>query len=249
MVASSVTYPVAIPLRDQQPSLSSDTLEAAGPDTLAWRAYLETAPRIAVGRILYAAIVKRAIDVLVASLVLVLLSPMLLLMALLIRLDSPGPAIFRQQRAGRGGVPFTIYKFRTMRFEPAAEPRRFVSANGTVCHKVRHDPRVTRVGWVLRKTSLDELPQLLNVLRGDMSLIGPRPELVQIVDGYQPWQHARHLVRPGITGWWQVSGRSDKPMHEHTELDLYYVEHISAGLDLRILLRTVRVVLCGKGAF
>jgi exopolysaccharide biosynthesis polyprenyl glycosylphosphotransferase len=192
---------------------------------------------------------KRALDILIAGVALVFLCPVLMLAALMIRLDSPGPVIFRQQRVGRGGSPFRIYKFRTMRVDPVAEVRQFVTAEGTLRHKVRQDPRVTRVGRMLRKTSLDELPQLLNVLRGDMSLIGPRPELVQIVGSYEAWQHGRHLVRPGITGWWQVSGRSDKPMHEHTELDLYYVEHLSPSLDVRILLRTVRVVLCGSGAF
>jgi len=216
---------------------------------LAWHAYLESATNVPISRILYVSIAKRALDILIAGVALVFLCPVLMLAALMIRLDSPGPVIFRQQRVGRGGSPFTIYKFRTMRVDPVTEVRQFVTAEGTVRHKVRQDLRVTRVGRVLRKTSIDELPQLLNVLRGDMSLIGPRPELVQIVGSYQGWQHARHLVRPGITGWWQVSGRSDKPMHEHTELDLYYVEHLSPSLDVRILLRTVQVVLCGSGAF
>jgi lipopolysaccharide/colanic/teichoic acid biosynthesis glycosyltransferase len=116
-------------------------------------------------------------------------------------------------------------------------------------HKSRTDPRVTRLGKLLRSTSIDELPQLVNVLLGDMSLVGPRPELPAIVAGYAPWQHQRHLVRPGITGWWQVRGRSDFPMHEHTELDIYYVAHKSLWFDLRILFETVRTVLVRSGAF
>jgi lipopolysaccharide/colanic/teichoic acid biosynthesis glycosyltransferase len=191
------------------------------------------------------------LDLAVAGLALALLSPLLLVVALAIRLDSRGSAVFRQQRVGLGGRPFIVLKFRTMRVaEPGEEVKFFKAENGGVSHKVRHDPRVTRVGRVLRKTSLDELPQLVNVLKGEMSLIGPRPELVSIVQQqYQPWQHRRHLVRPGITGWWQVCGRSDKPMHENTELDLYYVDHVSLSLDLRVLLRTVGTVVRGAGAF
>jgi lipopolysaccharide/colanic/teichoic acid biosynthesis glycosyltransferase len=127
--------------------------------------------------------------------------------------------------------------------------RMLQAPDGTMRHKLRQDPRITRVGRWLRRTSVDELPQLINILLGHMSLIGPRPELVEIVDRYEPWQHRRHMVRPGLTGWWQVSGRGNRPMHENTELDLYYVDHLSAGLDLRILIRTVVVVVKGLGAF
>ena len=193
--------------------------------------------------------IKRAIDVAVAVVALLLGAPLLLLIAVAIRLDSPGPAVFRQERVGRGGRSFTVLKFRTMRADPSGKLRLFRGADGRLAHKVRHDPRVTRVGRFLRATSLDELPQLVNVLRGEMSLVGPRPELVPIVAGYAPWQHRRHAVRPGLTGWWQVCGRSDRPMHEHTELDLHYVDNVSLGFDLLILVRTVRVVLLGKGAF
>jgi lipopolysaccharide/colanic/teichoic acid biosynthesis glycosyltransferase len=180
---------------------------------------------------------------------LLLVSPVLLIVAIAIRLDSRGPAIYRQTRIGHMGRPFTVLKFRTMHAEPSCEFMLFKDQNGRFHHKIKDDPRVTRAGRFIRKTSLDELPQLLNVIRGDMSLIGPRPELPQIVRHYQPWQHRRHLVRPGMTGWWQVQGRSDLPMHENTELDIHYVEHLSFGLDVRILARTVSVVIRGFGAF
>lgn len=197
---------------------------------------------------LYAAVVKRTIDVVVASLVLLLLSLLLVLVAVAVRLDSPGPALYRQKRVGRDGRIFTIYKFRTMVQDAGPAVRYFVSGDGKLRHKIHNDPRITRVGAVLRRASIDELPQLINILRGDMSLIGPRPELVDIVHTYQPWQHRRHSIRPGLTGWWQVCGRNDRPMEENTELDLYYIDHLSPGLDLKILLRTVKVVLTGRGA-
>ncbi len=200
------------------------------------------------GEVLYGLLFKRWIDIALAAVATILLLPLLLLIALAVRFDSSGPAIFRQTRVGRGGRSFIVFKFRTMRV--ADEGLRFFEGpDGQQRHKIRHDPRVTRIGYVLRRTSLDELPQLINVLRGEMSLIGPRPELPGIVAGYQPWQHQRHLVRPGLTGWWQVSGRSDRPMHEHTELDLHYVNNISLRLDAQIIVRTLRVIVRGSGAF
>lgn len=200
------------------------------------------------GTVLYGLVLKRWFDITFAAVATILLLPLFFLIVLMIRLDSPGPAIFRQTRVGRGGRSFVVFKFRTMRVADA-EIRFFEGPDGQLRHKIRRDPRVTRLGRLLRRTSLDELPQLFNVLRGDMSLIGPRPELPGIVEHYQSWQHRRHLVRPGLTGWWQVQGRSDRPMHEHTELDLYYVENLSPGLDLQIVRRTIRVVLSGFGAF
>lgn len=198
---------------------------------------------------MYLAFLKRTADILIASVALLLIAPLLLMVAIAIRLDSPGPALYRQRRVGRQGRIFTIYKFRTMGYAPQEPLRLLESADGTLTHKVRNDPRITRVGHWLRRTSIDELPQLFNILIGHMSLIGPRPELVDIVVRYEPWQHRRHTVRPGLTGWWQVSGRSDRPMHENTELDLFYVDHISPGLDFRILIRTIGVVTKGLGAF
>jgi len=124
-----------------------------------------------------------------------------------------------------------------------------VDVMGKVIYKKPDDPRVTRVGRFLRRTSLDELPQLVNVLRGEMSLVGPRPELPQLVEQYDLWQRQRFSIPPGMTGWWQVSGRSDRPMHLHTEDDLYYIQNYSILLDLKILFKTVGVVLRGKGAY
>jgi|YNPNPStandDraft_1061719.scaffolds.fasta_scaffold01944_2 exopolysaccharide biosynthesis polyprenyl glycosylphosphotransferase len=196
-------------------------------------------------------LLKRLLDLVLATVGIVLAAPLMLVIALAIRLDSPGPVLFRQQRVGENGRLFTIYKFRTM--TPDAEQRqqevlRHVAAN-QVIHKWPDDPRVTRVGRFLRRSSLDELPQLFNVLKGDMSLVGPRPELPWLVERYEPWQRKRFAVPPGITGWWQINGRSDRPMHLHTDDDLYYIQHYSPLLDLRILWRTIGVVLRGKGAY
>ncbi len=194
---------------------------------------------------------KRAFDLLVTIMLLPFVLPLMALIALLIRLDSPGPVLFRQTRVGENGRLFEMLKFRTM----VADAERLRSrverydAQGNLIHKHPDDPRVTRVGRVLRRLSLDELPQIFNVLRGDMSLVGPRPELPYLVERYQPWQRKRFAVPQGITGWWQVNGRSDKMMHLHTEDDLYYVKNYSLLLDVYILLKTVWTVLSGKGAY
>ncbi|PKN94119.1 MAG: sugar transferase [Chloroflexi bacterium HGW-Chloroflexi-6] len=194
---------------------------------------------------------KRIFDLLISLILLSLSWPLLVVIGLLIRRDSPGPAIFRQVRVGEHGQPFMMYKFRTM-VQEAESLRHLVEhqdENGNMLHKSPTDPRITRIGHFLRRTSLDELPQLINVLIGDMSLVGPRPELPHIVQNYQPWQHARLSVPPGITGWWQVNGRSDKPMHLHTEDDIYYVQNCSIWLDIQILLKTILVVVLRKGAY
>lgn len=192
---------------------------------------------------------KRTFDVLFSLVLISTILPVLLVTAILIRLSSPGPAIFRQVRVGKGGRHFMLYKFRTMRNDSRATIMMFRDDDGHVHHKIRNDARVTSVGRLLRRTSIDELPQLINIIKGDMSLIGPRPELAEIVARYEPWQHDRHVVRPGLTGWWQVSGRGDLPMDENTELDLFYVRHQSFSMDLRIALKTIRVVLRGSGAY
>lgn len=177
--------------------------------------------------------IKRFGDAIFAALLLVLcLAPMALL-ALAVIAESGLPALFRQARAGRGGRPFRIVKFRTLR--PG-----------------RHDPDdpaayVTRVGRFLRRWGLDELPQLWNVLRGEMSLVGPRPELPSVVARYEPWQHGRHVVKPGMTGLWQVSARAATAMHEATAIDLEYIERLSLRTDLSILARTIPALLTQRG--
>lgn len=196
-------------------------------------------------------VVKRLFDIVVSLLLIILLSPLMLLIAILIKLESPGPIIFRQERIGEHGRRFQMLKFRSMYVDADRRWREVAQRDehGRLIHKVKDDPRVTRVGQKLRRTSLDELPQLFNVLRGDMSLVGPRPEMPYIAAEYEPWQWQRFRVPPGMTGWWQVNGRSDKPMHLHTEDDLYYIQNYSFWLDLRILLKTVIVVWQGHGAY
>jgi exopolysaccharide biosynthesis polyprenyl glycosylphosphotransferase len=196
-------------------------------------------------------LVKRVFDLAVGSVVTLLALPLMGLVALAIKLDSRGPVLFRQQRVGENGRMLEMSKFRSMVVgaEKAQEEINGVDGDGNVIHKTQGDPRVTRVGRFLRRFSLDEIPQLINVLKGDMSLVGPRPELPWLVETYEPWQRARLVVPQGITGWWQVNGRSDKPMHLHTEDDLYYIQNYSLLLDLRILWRTAWVVLRGKGAY
>lgn len=196
-------------------------------------------------------IVKRGIDVAVAVTLLVGLSWLLLLIALAVKLESGSPVLFTQARIGRHGKPFGMIKFRTMQRE---RRRRNVgpppgTAERRIRHKSRSDPRVTRTGRILRRSCLDELPQLWNVLKGEMSLVGPRPELPEIVAGYAPWQHARHLVTPGITGWWQVNRDGHRLMHQATEVDLDYIRNQSLWLDFWILLRTIGAVVTGAGAF
>jgi lipopolysaccharide/colanic/teichoic acid biosynthesis glycosyltransferase len=221
----------------------------AWPIDTPWQSFLELSDHLSTARIAYCSAFKRWLDMLLACLILIPASFFLLIAALAIVMDSRGPVFFRQTRIGRGGKPFTVIKLRTMTVQPPDRVQWFEQADGVRLHKVRNDPRVTRVGRQLRRLSIDELPQLFNVVRGDMSLIGPRPELPGIVEHYHPWQHRRHLVRPGLTGWWQIHGRSDRPMHENTELDLYYVDNVSFSLDIQILCRTVKTVCRGSGAF
>jgi exopolysaccharide biosynthesis polyprenyl glycosylphosphotransferase len=199
----------------------------------------------------YQRTVKRAFDLALTLMALPFILPMLGLVALAIRLNSPGPVLIRQKRAGENGRLFEMFKFRTM-IQNADELRVLVEKEdeeGRLVHKQPGDPRVTSVGRFLRRASLDEWPQIFNVLRGEMSLVGPRPELPYLVEKYEPWQRKRFAVPQGMTGWWQINGRGEKLMHLHTEEDLYYVQHYSLWLDLRILLKTFWVVLRGKGAF
>jgi lipopolysaccharide/colanic/teichoic acid biosynthesis glycosyltransferase len=206
------------------------------------------------------ALARRTLDMAVAALLLVLLAPLLLAVALATRLESPGPALFRQRRLGQARHAFTVYKFRTMRAAAdAAQHRQYVqeliSRGGDAAvhgsrqlFKLAVDDRVTRVGRVLRRWSLDELPQLWNVLRGDMSLVGPRPVIPYEVELYPPWYMERFAVKPGLTGLWQVSGRSERTYEEMVRYDIEYARRRSLWLDLVILAKTAFVVVRGKGA-
>jgi lipopolysaccharide/colanic/teichoic acid biosynthesis glycosyltransferase len=184
---------------------------------------------------------KRALDVVVAGSALVLAAPVLGIAALLIRLETHGHPIYRQRRVGLEGEPFDLYKLRTM--VSGAETM------GAGLAVDAGDSRITRLGAVLRRTSLDELPNLVNVLRGEMSIVGPRPTVQVQVDRYTGRQRGRLSVRPGLTGWAQINGRASLPWHERIELDLWYVEHASLRLDLQILVRTARMVLGGHGLY
>jgi lipopolysaccharide/colanic/teichoic acid biosynthesis glycosyltransferase len=192
---------------------------------------------------------KRALDVLVAGLLLILLAAPMVIIAIVIRLDSPGPAFYRQRRIGRDGVPFAIWKFRSMhQASPDANHRRqaldwFHNARAPHGFKNEADPRITRFGKYLRRTSLDELPQLINVIRGEMSLIGPRPMMAYERAIYEPWYFEREVVRPGITGLWQVSGRDRLSAPDMMALDVRYVREWSLWLDLKILGLTIPEVL------
>jgi lipopolysaccharide/colanic/teichoic acid biosynthesis glycosyltransferase len=184
---------------------------------------------------------KRALDVVVAAAVLAVASPLLAIAAIVIRLESHGHPIYRQRRVGRDGEPFELYKLRTM----ISGAERL----GAGLAVDAGDERITRLGRLLRRTSLDELPNLVNVLRGEMSLIGPRPTVQVQVDRYTPRQRRRLEAPPGITGWAQVNGRASLPWHERIELDIWYVEHATLRLDLAILARTLRMVTTGHGLY
>jgi len=199
----------------------------------------------------YQRLIKRIFDLTTTIFILIPTIPLMGFIALAIWIDDRGAILFKQTRVGENGRLFEIYKYRTM--VPNAEKLRDmverVDDQGNLIHKIRNDPRVTRVGRILRRLSLDELPQFFNVVKGNMSLVGPRPELPYLVDQYKPWQRKRFAVPQGITGWWQIHGRSDKPMHLHTEDDLYYVQNYSIWLDIKILIRTGWIILRGKGAY
>ena len=184
---------------------------------------------------------SRAADVAIATIALVLVSPLLAMAAVAIKLDSRGPVFYRQRRAGHRGEPFELWKLRTM--HGGADPV------GVGTPVLEGDPRVTRIGALLRRFSLDELPNLVNVLRGDMAIVGPRPTLEAQVELYTPHQRRRLEVKPGLTGWAQVNGRAGIPWEERIELDVWYVENRSLGLDLRILGRTARLLLTGHGLY
>jgi lipopolysaccharide/colanic/teichoic acid biosynthesis glycosyltransferase len=185
--------------------------------------------------------VSRVLDVVLAAALLVITSPLLALAALAIRLESRGPVFYRQLRVGQGGTPFELWKLRTM--VPGAETM------GAGIYVIEGDTRITRVGRLLRRFSLDELPNLVNVLKGELAIVGPRPTVQEQVDRYTDRQRRRLEVRPGITGWAQINGRTSLPWPERIELDVWYVEHRSLRLDLRILARTARMLATGHGLY
>lgn len=196
-------------------------------------------------------VVKRAMDIIGCLCGLIVLSPVLLVTALLIYVDDPGPVIFKQARSGLNNRTFTMYKFRSMVLNAAQlhkEMQKFNELDGPA-FKMKNDPRITRIGRFIRKTSIDELPQLVNVLKGDMSLVGPRPLPVYESEQCNAYQLQRLLVKPGITCFWQISGRNDISFDEWIEMDLRYINTASVLTDVKILLNTVKAVLVGKGAY
>jgi exopolysaccharide biosynthesis polyprenyl glycosylphosphotransferase len=211
----------------------------------------------------FSRLVKRVMDVAVSIVMLILCAPLFLAIALAIKLTSKGPVLFKQERVGQQGLRFAFLKFRSMKC--GSNPRihreyvqRFIAGevppgnsenNQKAVYKIQDDPRVTRLGRFLRKTSLDELPQLINVLKGEMSLVGPRPPIPYEVEAYQAWHRRRMLVKPGITGLWQVNGRSRTTFDEMVRLDLHYARTWSPWLDFKILLRTPRAIFFGEGAY
>jgi exopolysaccharide biosynthesis polyprenyl glycosylphosphotransferase len=196
-------------------------------------------------------ILKRLMDLVGALVLLVLLAIPMVMVAIAIKLDSPGSVIFRQIRVGKNGRVFTFFKFRSMYIDADARLEELQHLNETqgATFKMKNDPRITRVGRFIRRSSLDELPQLFNVLAGQMSLVGPRPGLVREAAHYRPDQYRRLAVSPGLTGLWQVSGRSSLSFEEMVKLDIYYVEHWSLWFDLKILFRTIGAVIRAEGAY
>jgi lipopolysaccharide/colanic/teichoic acid biosynthesis glycosyltransferase len=206
-------------------------------------AELVAVPDLAPSGGVYGSHVKPVLDRVLGALLLVALSPLIAAVAAVIAVRLGRPILFTQERAGLGGASFRMFKFRTMLLDRRSGQLPFAGPDRRLTHKSSDDPRHVPIGRWLRKWSLDELPQLINVVRGEMSLVGPRPELMHVVHRYEPWQHLRHQVKPGLTGLWQVSQRGDGLMHENTEIDLDYVRHVSLGFDLTILLRTIPAAL------
>ncbi|MBI5837822.1 MAG: sugar transferase [Candidatus Eisenbacteria bacterium] len=242
-------HPTGSALLDSQPDVRRRGPQAATAGVLAREHVLPTT--LAYRQGFYLRYGKRLFDLAACTLGMIVVGPVMLVLGILIKLDSPGPMFYRSRRTGLGGRLFTFYKLRSMHV--GAHLRRselwhLNEADGPI-FKVRKDPRVTRIGRWLRHTSLDELPQLLNVLKGDMSLVGPRPPLPEEVEHYEPWQLRRLDVKPGITCLWQISGRSRLGFDEWMRLDLEYIRHRSLALDLKILVRTIPAVLSREGAY
>ena len=215
-----------------------------------FRFYLKRAGWVGVVKGAY--LVKRVLDIVASAILLVLLMPVFLTVAIAIRLEDPGPILFKQKRVGRWGALFTMWKFRSMYTDAEERKKELMAQNemeGGVIFKMKDDPRVTKVGRIIRKASIDELPQLWNVLKGDMSLVGPRPPVPQEVNEYSLSDRRRLEVIPGITCIWQVSGRSDIPFDQQVELDVQYIQSQSFWTDIKILLKTVPALLFGTGAY
>lgn len=196
-------------------------------------------------------LVKRIFDLGVSFAALILLIPIIPVIAVMIKLDTPGPVFFKQDRVGKNGKPFKFYKFRSMRLDADLQKEELEALNeqdGPI-FKVRTDPRITSVGRFLRRSSLDEIPQIFNVVRGNMSIVGPRPPLPCEVENYQPWHLRRLEVTPGITCLWQISGRSQLSFNEWMRLDMEYIKHRSLRTDLAIFLKTIPAVIARKGAY
>ncbi|HEY9441535.1 MAG TPA: sugar transferase [Streptomyces sp.] len=230
------------------PGLAEVAGRRVGVLTVAGLTMLNVAPPLRRG---LATLLKSVTDRLGAALLIVLLAPVFVAVALAVQLDSPGPVVHRQTRIGRGGKPFTMSKFRTMVADAERLRPQLTGINEQAgrMFKIRRDPRITRLGRVLRRSSLDELPQLFNVMQGHMSLVGPRPPLPEEVAGYDEVEQRRLAVKPGLTGLWQVSGRSDLSWDEAVALDLRYVDNWSPLVDLGVLCRTVGAVVAGRGAY
>jgi len=214
-------------------------------------AFLARAAKDAIKRTPNRLIASRIMDVCIASAALVALAPVFAMTALAVKLDSKGPALFRQSRVGKNGKSFSMLKFRSM-IHDAEALRADVEDNSDregVCFKARHDPRITRVGRFIRRASIDELPQIINVLRGEMSIVGPRPALPGEVAKYPSRAFGRLAVKPGITGIWQVSGRADVGFDKMVEMDLAYAAHRTITLDFILILMTFRAVISGRGAY
>ena len=228
-----------------------DSGGAATPSQPAGRPDWRTEVPIEPDRTFYLRHGKSLIDKVASVFALILLSPLFLAIAIAIKLDTPGPVFYRSTRVGRGGKTFTFYKMRSMIHGAEQHRHRIAHLNEVTgpVFKIARDPRITRVGRILRRTSLDELPQILNILRGDMTLVGPRPPLPQEVDQYETWQLRRLSVRPGLTCLWQISGRSRLSFDEWMRLDMEYIARRGFSLDVNILFRTIPAVLSGKGAY
>lgn len=196
-------------------------------------------------------VLKRVLDIIFSLLCIVLAFPVMIITAAAIKIDSPGPVLFTQYRCGFGGKVFKMYKFRSMIADAEKAKSALLDKNETSgsMFKIKADPRVTRVGRIIRKTSIDELPQLINVLKGEMSMVGPRPPIVDEVEDYDRWHNLRMSVKPGMTGLWQISGRSDVGFEEMVRLDLKYIRERSLLYDMRILIRTIPVLFGDKNAF